>query len=241
MESAQDNTVAIVAIIATAGTALLSALLAAITAHRRQAGQLEHDRRIDDLEVLRGVLDDAAIAIGQAGEAIVNNNSRYSTLGNERWKEDRTTWEAFEAARGAIFHQDNRLAVRVGYSHPLQIAYRSLARTVNGAGSIWGEQDDEAKDKNPAQGEERFSYEERRRRCGATTDRFIEMRTRFMRLATQYAGVELPAALEVKSVDVDTHRGFRVVLSVTPRDPRGFFPSGGGVAAATDQRDANTS
>jgi len=46
VESAQDNTVAVVAIAVSGGVALLVAIIAALTAQRRQDAALDHDRRM---------------------------------------------------------------------------------------------------------------------------------------------------------------------------------------------------
>jgi hypothetical protein len=60
IESAQDNTVAIVAIAVSGGVALLSALVTPITAHYRQKAANAAERGLNDLAELRTILDAGA-------------------------------------------------------------------------------------------------------------------------------------------------------------------------------------
>jgi hypothetical protein len=60
MQGGTDHTI-FVGLLA-AGTAIIAALIAAVSADMRQRRQLKHDRRLKDLTELRSVLDEATVA-----------------------------------------------------------------------------------------------------------------------------------------------------------------------------------
>jgi hypothetical protein len=114
-----SNTVAIVAIAVTGGTALLTALVAAATAHRRQTTQLAHERLVRDLDEARKSLDEAAITLNRFFFTITD------VVGD--WiHRDHLAREKYAAAQerlAEVVIEGERLRLRFGVNHPVADSY----------------------------------------------------------------------------------------------------------------------
>jgi hypothetical protein len=99
----------------------------------RLAKQLDHDRRMRDLEEVRAVLDDAASAIAQSVNAILTARSTIPVLGyevGEGFQEDdgdrKDRMQAANEAHAktwALALEVQRLRLRFGFEHPVTASF----------------------------------------------------------------------------------------------------------------------
>ena len=122
--------------------ALSVAFIAAMTAGRRQAAQLDHDRHLHDLGELRGVLDEAAAT---AYSVHVELRWALSTahVWAERPSDAHVTKEARKRAndllegRGRLDAMAARIALRLGHGDDTYAAFAALTRQLRqGVGSL---------------------------------------------------------------------------------------------------------
>jgi hypothetical protein len=119
-----DNTVAIVAIAVAGGTAVLTAVIAAITAHQRLIRQLAHERLVKELEDARASLDHAAISLSEFGDSIRRVLEEWANHGRAYFEE--RGWEAYgrlDELTNRMAAEGERLAKRFGEDHPVTRAY----------------------------------------------------------------------------------------------------------------------
>jgi hypothetical protein len=101
-------------VLITAAVALLVAAITAVTTDRRQAQQLAHERVMQDLEELRGVLDTAASAATDLVEERFARLAALSAAGAaDRTEQSIEWWGLF----GRATRQWRRLELRLGEHH----------------------------------------------------------------------------------------------------------------------------
>jgi hypothetical protein len=134
VESAQDNTVAIVAIAVSGGVALAVAILAAVTAHYRQKAVLAHDRKMRAREESIEALD-AALA---ASFAWVGRLVRVESYWRERRDLDdpevKTLLVETNASIQAMYAAGARLDVRFGENSAISKGFEEMLNTVRSLG-----------------------------------------------------------------------------------------------------------
>ncbi|HEU4393328.1 MAG TPA: hypothetical protein VFR04_06805 [Solirubrobacterales bacterium] len=121
-----------------ATAAVIAAGLAAWTANRRIDKQLTHDRKMRDLDEMRGVIDEANGAVTESISAILHLRSRTPVIGYEQEKGEtiegfladeeavRIRREAAEDAHDktfAVAPEHGRLRLRFGADHPVPQSY----------------------------------------------------------------------------------------------------------------------
>jgi hypothetical protein len=128
----------------TAGATLLAASgLAVVTVHTKRMDP-DHSRGLADLDDLRALLDEAAVAIHVGAEAVHSLRISFSQHGNSVPDEDRET--VAEAGR-VIVSLLSRLQVRLGLTDPIVRHFDALSVA---EWNVWREtsprDDDEARD-----------------------------------------------------------------------------------------------
>ncbi len=157
-----------------AGTALAGALIAAITAGRRQKRQLAHDRRMRDLEEVRGVLDEAAQATAETTGAYLEACRfyvRYGTIGAREHD------ERVDEARRRLTLLLQRLVVRLGEAHEVPQSFHQFYNRAT-----------EASERLTA---DRDAYEERESISDEALRALREARLDFLAKASAAAGARL--------------------------------------------------
>jgi hypothetical protein len=119
--------------------ALLASWIAAWTADRRLTqtltaeserleDQLAHDRKMRDLEEIRAVLDDAAIAISNAIDDTIKARTRLQLTPEtpEDWAEAQAQLRAARTSVFALGGIHQRLALRLGRDYPVCLMFLSV-------------------------------------------------------------------------------------------------------------------
>ena len=141
MDGAADHTILIGAL--AAGTAIVAALIAAISADMRQRRQLKHDRQLKDLAEIRSVVDEAIIAFekatNQVAWAIISLdipaadseddevNARVQRIHKRGFTE---AMETLAERRDEMMVAGRRLVIRIGRDEPLYRTYESAVSSV---------------------------------------------------------------------------------------------------------------
>jgi hypothetical protein len=140
MDGAADHTILIGAL--AAGTAIVAALIAAISADMRQRRQLKHDRQLKDLAEIRSVVDEAIIAFekatNQVAWAIISLDVRAANSDDEvnarvQHRREREFTEAMTTLaerRDEMIVAGRRLVIRIGRDEPLYRTYASAVSSV---------------------------------------------------------------------------------------------------------------
>jgi hypothetical protein len=159
------------------------ALAAIGSALWQQRRSFTHDRALADLGAARALLDDAAVALSHAAEAIIDRMYDIG-VGSVSW----------EDAYNSLYFLRERIAVRFGNDHPVSTAvfeaFKGFSdvgermRTLRGppAWAIGREPEPPAND--PLRGPWDAVIE--------ANDDFIEARGRFVQAAIKTAGIRLP-------------------------------------------------
>jgi hypothetical protein len=119
-----------VAIAVTGGTAVRTALIAAVTAHRRLVRQLAHDRLMRELDDARARLDNAAICLTEFGDRIRRVLEEWANHGREYF--DESGWDAYgrlDELTDRMASEGERLAIRFGEAHPVTQSHYIPVRT----------------------------------------------------------------------------------------------------------------
>jgi hypothetical protein len=111
----------------TVGGALVVALITAVTTNRRQRESLNHDRELTDLADLRGVLDEAAVAIRTGHDKFDNLQKRFEEHGKDL--PDKQRDELAESGR-VMLALNARLTVRLGEGGPVTKPLEEMCGTM---------------------------------------------------------------------------------------------------------------
>jgi hypothetical protein len=141
MDGAADHTILIGAL--AAGTAIVAALIAAVSADMRQRRQLKHDRQLKDLAEIRSVVDEAIIAFekttNQVAWAVISLDAPGADSEDDEVNarvQDIHKSEFTEAMKTLAEHRDEmivagrRLVIRIGRDEPLYRTYASAISSV---------------------------------------------------------------------------------------------------------------
>jgi hypothetical protein len=178
---AGDNTVAIVAIAVTGGTAVLTALIAAVTAHRRLIRQLAHERLVKELEDARASLDHAAIGLSDFGDSVRRMLEDWANYG--RASISQNAYDRLDELSNRMAAEGERLAIRFGEDHRVTQSYYIPVRTAVAL------QDFIRTERGPEPESAGWSRDERGRRGEELSRSFNGARRQFVEAATAYVGL----------------------------------------------------
>lgn len=184
--------VAIVSV-AVSGTVALAAILAQLWQQRKG---FEHDRKLSDLDSVRGVMAEAAAVLHRMEYALDDANAALRGWGAEFFEneEREAPYRALASVgREADMHKGT-LRILFGPEHPVALAFdASTAATLDGYRALWMiKMEPPAEQGTPERREVRQFVEEQRERLETARENFRIAQDEFVAVAHAAGGARLP-------------------------------------------------